>query len=116
MAAPPAAVDVAELIAKLKARELALGDPLNVPRTTRAFADYWAMRRELAATLSALANLLSDIACEQQKLDDLDARRALMMAQQGEIDLSRERIERLRAQLAVHVQQAEVLLGEPATS
>jgi hypothetical protein len=69
------APDITDLVARLKEKERALGDPLDVPRTTRAFEAYWKQRRALADTISALANLPADVRRRQAELADLEQRR-----------------------------------------
>jgi hypothetical protein len=39
------AVNIPDLLAKLKAAEVALGDALDIPRSSRAFEAYWKARR-----------------------------------------------------------------------
>jgi len=86
MAATTTTADVADLVARLKEREIALGDPLDVPRSTRAFEEYWRLRRTLAATITGLMNDPQQLERQQARLDDLEGRRALVEAKRAEIE------------------------------
>lgn len=59
----------AEIITHLDARERALGDPLDVPRTVRAYEAYWKERQAIAAVRSALLNLPADVIRTRRALD-----------------------------------------------
>ena len=86
MTATTPSVDIAALIEQLKERERKLGDPLAVPRSTIAFNRYWEQRRAFADCVSALMNLPHDVAREQARLDDLETRRAAVVAKAQEIE------------------------------
>ena len=80
--------NINDLLAQLRAREAQLtdGEVIDSPQTRARFADYWALRRELAATIGGLMNLPDQLARAQQKLDDLESRRAVVVAKQAELE------------------------------
>jgi hypothetical protein len=72
--------DITALIAGLTEMQLALGDPRD-QLSENAQADCASRLRTVALTISGLRNLPDDLAREQSRLDDLEARRAAVVAE-----------------------------------
>jgi hypothetical protein len=70
--------NLADLITQLEARQAALGNGRGL-RTDDERADHAATTRAIAAALTGLRNLPADVARADERLRDLDARRAVVL-------------------------------------
>jgi len=73
------------LLTKVTAQKAALGDGKDC-RSDNERADWFAASRTHAEVISSLMNAPADLAREQQRLDDLGARRAAVLAKEAEIE------------------------------
>ncbi|HYT69214.1 MAG TPA: hypothetical protein VEL51_22525 [Vicinamibacterales bacterium] len=80
-----ATMNISEIIARVKASQSALGDGRDA-RSENERADYWGQYNTHQQVISALMNLPSDIAREEQHLADLEARRADVVAKFAELE------------------------------
>jgi hypothetical protein len=78
-------INVAALLARLRQHQAALGD-IRDCTSDREKADHFAATRDCAQVISGLMNSPQDVARQQVRLDDLETRRAAVVAKEAEIE------------------------------